>query len=307
MAGVLTGFAVIATVVGVGYLVARTGLLPPEAGPMLSRLAFFVLLPPLLFTVLAGSDVRHLFSRQLPVAAIAAGAVMLVYLVIALGLWRRPVPEATVGALGSGYVNGNNMGIPVAVYVLGDAASSVPVVLLQMLVLAPIALAVLDLATSARLSWSRILLQPIRNPLMLGSLLGVLVAITGIQVPEVVADPLALIGGAGIPVILIAFGMSLHGVRPLAPGSERRDVVVAVLLKLLVMPVIAWAAGRFLFGMSGHDLFTVVVLAALPSAQNVFTYAQRYGRGVLLARDVILLTTAGSVVVLVASAALLAA
>ena len=59
-------------------------------------------------------------------------------------------------------------------------------------------------------------------------------------------------------------------------------------------------------GLEGHTLFVVTVLAALPTAQNVFNYAQRYGRGVILARDTVLLTTALSIVVLVVVAALLA-
>ncbi|HOB57351.1 MAG TPA: AEC family transporter, partial [Rhodoglobus sp.] len=60
------------------------------------------------------------------------------------------------------------------------------------------------------------------------------------------------------------------------------------------------------FGLSGHRLFAVVVLAALPAAQNVFNYAQRYDRGVILARDVVLITTALSLPVLLVIAALLA-
>ncbi|HWM34182.1 MAG TPA: AEC family transporter, partial [Pseudolysinimonas sp.] len=305
MAGVLIGFAIIVAVIAVGYLVARIGLLGEGAAPMLQRLAFFVLLPALLFTVLAGSDVHRLFSRLLPVSAIAAVVVIAVYLVVALGVWRRPVPDATLGALGAGYVNSNNIGLPVSLYVLGDASSSAPVILLQLVVLAPIALTVLDLTTSSTRSVRRILLQPVRNPLIIASALGLLVAVTGLPVPQAILDPFELIGGAGIPVVLIAFGISLHGARPLAPGPERRDVVLAALLKLLAMPLVAWAVGRFLFGMQGHDLFVVVVLAALPAAQNVFTYAQRYGRGEVLARDIVLVTTAASVVVLAATAALL--
>jgi predicted permease len=100
--------------------------------------------------------------------------------------------------------------------------------------------------------------------------------------------------------------MSLHGSRPLAPGTERRDVVVAGILKLTVMPVAAWALGYFVFGLTGQLLFVVTVLAALPTAQNVFNYAQRYQRGVVLARDTVLITTALSIVVLVIVAALLA-
>lgn len=306
MAGVLIGFAILLAIIGLGYLLARIDLLGQGAGPLLNRFAFFVLVPALLFTVLAEADVSRLFSRLLPVAAIAAAAVMAVYLLIALLLWRRPVPEATVGALGAGYVNGNNIGIPVSLYVLGDAATSAPVVLLQLVIIAPIALTVLDLSVSQRPSLRRVLMQPLRNPLLFASALGLVVSVTGVELPPQLLDPFELVGAAAIPVVLIAFGMSLHGVRPLAPGPERRDVLVATVLKLVAMPAVAWLVGHLLFGMTGHDLFAVVVLAALPAAQNVFTYAQRYGRGVILARDVVLITTGGSVLVIIAAAALLA-
>jgi len=64
--------------------------------------------------------------------------------------------------------------------------------------------------------------------------------------------------------------------------------------------------GRLVFGLGGEQLFAVVVLAGLPTAQNIFVYAQRYSRGVTLARDTVLLTTMGSVPILVMVAALLA-
>ena len=73
------------------------------------------------------------------------------------------------------------------------------------------------------------------------------------------------------------------------------------------MPVIAWVLGRFVFGLDDHLLFGVVTLAALPAAQNVFNYAQRYDRGVILARDTVLITTIACVPVLVLVAALLKA
>ncbi|QNO37554.1 AEC family transporter [Protaetiibacter sp. SSC-01] len=307
MGGVLIGFAIIAVVILTGYLVARFRVIGPEAHQVLSRLAFFVLSPALLFTVLAEADLHALFSRQLPVAAVAAVVPMAVFLVVALVVWRRKVPDATIGALASGYLNANNIGIPVAAYVVGDAAASAPVILLQLIVFAPIALTVLDVTTSGRASLGRILSQPVRNPLIIGSVLGLVVALADIELPEPVLAPFELVGAAAVPIILINFGMSLHGRKLLdAPGS-RRDVVLAVALKLALMPVVAWAAARFLFGLEGHDLFVAVVLAALPTAQNVFNYAQRYRRGEVLARDAVLLSTLLSLPVIVIVAALLAA
>jgi len=303
--GVLIGFGIIAVVIVTGYAIARFVVIGPEAHQVLSRLAFFVLSPALLFTVLAEADLRSLFSVQLPVAAIAAVVPMAIFLVVALVFWRRKVPEATIGALASGYLNANNIGIPVAAYVVGDAAASAPVILLQLIVFAPVALTVLDVTTSGKVSLGRILSQPVRNPLIIGSVLGLVVALSGIELPAPVLAPFELVGAAAVPIILINFGMSLHGRRMLDTPGTRRDVVLAVVLKLLLMPLVAWAAARYLFGLDGHALFVAVVLAALPTAQNVFNYAVRYRRGEALARDAVLLSTLLSLPVIVIVAALL--
>ncbi|MCS0498392.1 AEC family transporter [Protaetiibacter mangrovi] len=305
MGGVLIGFAIIAVVILTGYVIARFGVIGPEAHQVLSRLAFFVLSPALLFTVLAEADLHALFSRQLPIAAIAAVVPMAIFLAVALAVWRRKVPEATIGALASGYLNANNIGIPVAAYVVGDAAASAPVILLQLIVFAPVALTVLDVTTSGKASLGRILSQPLRNPLIVGSVLGLVVALTGVELPAPVLAPFELVGAAAVPIILINFGMSLHGRRLLEHPGSRRDVVLAVVLKLVLMPLVAWAAARFLFGLEGHALFVAVVLAALPTAQNVFNYATRYRRGETLARDAVLLSTLLSLPVIVLVAALL--
>jgi malonate transporter len=306
VAGVLIGFAIIAAVIGIGYVVGRTRVLGEHAPFVMARLAFFVLSPCLLFTVLAGADVHKLFSSVLVVSAVAAVAAILLFAAIGRFVWRRSIAETVIGSLASGYVNAANIGIPVAAYVLGDAAFSAPVLLLQLLVLTPIALAILDVQARGRASIRRILLGPVTNPIIIGSVLGVLVAVTGVPIPEPVLEPFRLIGAAAVPVVLLSFGMSLHGQKPLEAGSNRRDVLLASLIKLAIMPAIAWLLARFVFELDDHELFGVVVLAALPSAQNVFNYAQRYGHAQILARDAVLITTIGSLPVVFAIAALLA-
>lgn len=305
MIGVLTGFAIIGVVIGVGYVVGRTETLGEHAPFVLSRIAFFVLSPFLLFSVIAAADVRVLFSSLLATSAIAAVTSGLLFAVVAALLWRRPTSETVIGTLASGYVNANNIGIPVAVYVLGSPAFAAPIILLQMLVFAPIALTILDVREHGTVSWRRVALQPLRTPITIASILGVIVAVSGITLPDAVLAPFEVIGAAAVPIVLIAFGMSLHGQRPLSVGSSRRDIILASVLKIAVMPTVAWLAGTLL-GLDRDQLFAVTVLAALPSAQNVFNYAQRYGRGVILARDVVLITTIASLPALLLIAALLA-
>ena len=306
MAGVLIGFAVIGAVIGVGYLVGRLGLLGDHAEFVLGRLAFFVLSPALLFTVLAEADADELFSSLLPVSAIAALSCMAIFAVIALLVWRRAVPETMIGSMASGYANANNIGLPVAAYVLGDPAFAAPLILLQIVILTPIILTILDVSTSGTLSVARVLSQPIRNPLIIGSGLGLLLSVTSIELPEPVMEPFHIIGASAVPTVLLLFGMSLHGRRILEAGSRRADILLAVALKNLIMPAIAWVVGAFVFGLTGLPLFAVVVLAGLPTAQNVFNYALRFDRAVPLARDAVLISTVLSVPALVVIAALLA-
>lgn len=228
-----------------------------------------------------------------------------IFAFISLILWGRRLPEAVVGMLSAGYVNANNIGIPVAVYVLGDAAHSAPIILLQLLIFTPISLAILDASTAGAMSWRAIIMQPLRNPIIVGSALGLVLAVTDVSPPDAAMEPFRIIGAAAVPLMLISYGMSLHGQKPLRAGQGRRDVLVASFLKLIVMPAAAWVLGALVFDLTGHDLFVVVALAALPAAQNVFNYAQRYDRGEAIARDAILLTTIGSIPVLILLAAVL--
>ncbi|MDZ8276082.1 AEC family transporter [Microbacterium aquimaris] len=297
----LTGFVVVGVAIAVGYIIARVDLLGEHARPVLARLTFFVLSPFLLFVVLAEADVRTLFSALLPVSAIAAAVAIGAYALVARLVWRRSVGETTIGALGAGQVNSNNIGIPLSVYLLGSAAYPAPVILLQLLVLTPITMAIFESVTAQRRSAGRILLRTVTNPLVIGSTLGTMVAVSGLQLPAVAMEPVRLIADACVPVLLISYGMSLFGQRVLSASGRRRDVLLATALKLLVMPLTAWAIAEFVFGMTDHEVLVVVVLAALPTAQNVFNYSQRFGIGETISRDTVFLTTVGCVPILFAA------
>jgi malonate transporter len=301
----LTGFVVVGLAIAIGYVIGRIDLLGEHARPVLARLTFFVLSPFLLFVVLAEADVRTLFSALLPVSAIAALAVISVFVLISRFVWRRPVGEVVIGALSAGQVNSNNIGIPLSLYLLGSAAYPAPVILLQLLVFTPISIAVLEAATSGRRSFGRAVGRALSNPIVIGSVLGTAVSVSGLELPPIVFEPALLIANACVPVLLISYGISLYGQRVLGASGLRRDIFLATGLKLIVMPLIAWAVATYGFGLSAQEVLIVVVLAALPTAQNVFNYSQRYGVGETISRDTVFLTTIGCIPVLLLSTFLL--
>ncbi|MFC9465524.1 AEC family transporter [Streptomyces coelicoflavus] len=306
MQGVLTGFAVIAVVIGVGYVLGLRGHLGPQGREVLTKLAFHVASPALLFTTLATADLSVVFSARLLVTALSTLAVAGAF--VAVGVVRRwGVGRTTIGALCSGYVNSGNLGIPIAVYVLGDASLVAPVLLFQLVLVTPVAVTILDLSSGggAKGPLWRLLLTPLRNPIALGSLAGVAVAASGLEVPDPVMDPITLIGNMSVPAVLLAFGIGLCGSTMPLRGVERRPVLLAVALKAFGQPAVAWALASGVFGLRGAQLLDVVVTSALPAAQNLYTYASTYGVGERLARDAILVSTVVSVPVLVGVAAVL--
>lgn len=291
MTAVLQGFSLIGVVVAVGWLLAHTRLLGIEAQRMLAVLTFRVGSPCLLFLVVADADVQVIFSGFLLATSTAVVVTGGLYLALARLLWRRTWTHAVMGGMSVTYVNSNNLGLPIAIYVLGDPAWAAPVLLLQLLVLQPLWLAALDVSGGGRVSPGRLLRSPFTNPLTIGSLLGLAAALTGVDLPPVVRDPVELIAGLAIPCMLIAFGISLR-LSPLpGRGGTATELVVANLLKLVLMPVVAVAVAGPVMGLDPHTVLAAGVMAALPTAQNVFVLAVAYGRGEQLARDVVFTTT----------------
>lgn len=263
--------------------------------------------PALLFTTVARADLRSIFSAVLVTNLVSLFVVQAVFLLIAVVLWRRTRSQATIGVLASSYVNAGNLGVPVAAYVLGNGALVAPIVLFQVLVMAPIAFAVLDgdrQGSGRRVSLRAVVMRPLRNPLTVASLLGLLVSLLGVHLPELVMRPIDLLAAAAVPVALIAYGLSLSA------GTKdsitlRRDVVLAVSLKTVAQPLVAFTIARWVLDLHGPALLAPTLLAALPTAQNVYVYAVHYRTSRTLARSAVLLSTLLSIPSMILIAGLL--
>jgi malonate transporter len=355
---VLTAIGSMACVVALGWVIQRTGLLSGGSSPRgiawrgagepadggsgarqtLATLSFTICAPALMFSTLASTDLAHVLSRGAAVSWATTAALGLLTAGVARWLLRLPAGPATVTTLAAVYVNGGNIGIPLAVYLFDDALAVVPTLLFQLLVLAPVTLSVLDRAAAAdgrastRSAWrsmGHVFLAAFRNPITLGTVAGLLVAVlgelTGVRLPDVVLMPFDLIGAAAPPLGLLMFGMTLAVPLPPAGGvvdgddNESGDsartgrgrrlvgsvIAVAVLVRNVLHPLTAWGLG-IAVGLDGAALAVVVTMAALPTAVNVTTYATRYGVFDGVAARATVWTTALCVPVLVAVGALLA-
>lgn len=306
----MEGFCVIGIVIGVGYVAARMRIGGPQAQHVLNRLSFFVASPCLMFDILADEKITEIFHPSIVVAFLSAMAVGVLFLV-ANRLWfHMKAPDATIGALNSLYLNSNNIGLPIATYILGNPALVAPILVMQQALFTPVGLTVLDVTTKGKVSLKAILKQPLHQPLLIGTVLGILVSLINAKfgfaiVPGYIRTPISMIGDAAVPMILMAFGMSLHGTKPMQEKGDRPAIVTVAVLKNIVMPIVAFLLAYFMMGFRGPVLYACVVLAALPTGQNVYNYAARYNVGLQFARDGILVSTLTSPIFIAIIAAVL--
>lgn len=353
MGQVIAGLAVFAVVIAVGWALVRFDAVPAGSDVVLTRVCFYAATPALLVTTIATADLGAVLSRQSLAGLIAEVVGVVSAGVVHRWVLHRSVADSTIGALAGGYVNAANLGIPVLIVIIGDATAIAPILLLQLLIISPIAFGILDTATHGR-SASRwgVLRAPLRNPLLIGILVGIVVNLVGLDLTAplggLVENSLETIGALAVTLMMISLGMSLAAsspkmrrrltvatgprisrpttggdggaptgrgaendgaVAPTVPLSEDRGdrgpiLWISVAWKLLLVPLVALGLGLAL-GLRGPELLVPVSTAALPSAQNVFMYATRYGAAKALARDCVLITTAGFVPVELLAAVLL--
>lgn len=308
MLNVLSGFMVVVIIIALGYLVGRRRLLGPNAVYALNMFVFYLATPALLINFLREADLATVFGENLAIVVIST---LLAGVVGFLGyrfLARRPTSDSLITMLACSYCNGSNLGVPITTHVLDDPTASLPVIIFQVALYGPATVLLLDVTTrKARRDAAgagssigplvrELVLGVIRNPLIVAATVGIVLSLlytnTGWTLPEMLAEPVALLAAGTVPAALVAFGLSMAEVSVLdRETSPRRSVWLAALTKTVVHPLIAYAAARLLFDASGAALLVFVVVAALPTAQNVFTYSQRFGVNTVLARDTAVIST----------------
>jgi len=299
----LIGFSTILVVIAAGAALAHVGVLDRRSQRTLGEIAFFVASPALMVVTISKVHLETA-AANLVASTISLGACFVAYVVIARLRWGLDTGSLLLGALSSSYVNAGNLGIAIAAYVVGDITVVVPTLLVQMLLVQPAALIVLDRITGRGEGVGPAVRRLVTNPLTISAAVGLVLATTGWRLPAALLSPLEMLAGAAIPLMLMSYGAALRLSPPIGRAGHNGEVVLATVLKMAVMPVVAWLVGVAL-GLDDRVLLGVVITAALPTAQNIFLHATRYRVGEDVARETILVTTLASLPVALLVAVLL--
>ncbi|MBN1119701.1 MAG: AEC family transporter [Anaerolineae bacterium] len=268
-------------IIGVGYLLDKVFELDIAT---LTKVLFYVISPVITFNTLVGTE---LGSTEI----FYIGAIVIIYQfvmyaishgIFSLKPFRKDRP---VLACSSTFFNSGNYGFPFMLLAFGERGLEVAALVIpaQALILFSLGLISLSGERSLKESAKRL----IKVPILYALVLGLIVRLLNIPIPEVLTVPLKEINNGMVPLALITLGAQLSrskidgNLLPIASASTLRLLVgpLAVALIALLMDV-------------PRDLTAMLIaIAGLPTAVNIFILSKEFGKSPELASQMVFWTT----------------
>ncbi|MBQ8589637.1 MAG: AEC family transporter [Firmicutes bacterium] len=181
------------------------------------------------------------------------------------------------------------MGLPIAANICGQ--ENLAVTALAVTVVVPmynvLAVTILEIFRGGKPDPVKILKGIAKNPLIIGALLGLATIPLGIQLPGVVEKVVSSMNNVASPMALLILGMSLD----LKNFGEKRNLIVCVVGRLIVVPAIALTGG-LLLGLRGVAFVTLIAIFASPTAVASFTMAEQMDSDGPLAANAVVVSSA---------------
>lgn len=264
----------------IGYLAGRMTKQPAEALGWLNTFIIYAALPALFFKLVAKTPVDQLARMDfVGLSLLATYSVFALLFFIGYVIRRNSLSDSTIQSFAGSYGNIGYMGPGLALLAFGDRAA-VPVALIVCLenamhfITAPALMAVAggDKRSPLKLS-ADVAKKVLTHPFILSVIAGFIAAFIGWHPPQPVQQLVDYLAQSAAPCALFAMGVTL-ALRPLKRVPVEISYIVPA--KLLLHPLLAYVILSSFGSFDPVWVSTAVLLAALPTATNVFVIGQQY-------------------------------
>ena len=256
----------------------------------LNKLTFRAFFPIMMFQNIYSITPEGMPSAKL---LLMAGISLLLLILLLMAVVPRIVKEnPRRGVIIQGIFRSNFLlyGVGLTVSVYGSEASAVASVLVMEVVSMYNIAAVIVLETfqgQGKSSSGELILKLLKNPLLQGCILGLVVFALKIRLPVFLEKPISSLASIATPLAMITLGGTLR----FEALRRNQRVLVAVLgIRLLVLPVVMVSIA-YLIGLRGVELFLVLMVYGTPVAASSYPMALNMGGDGELAGQLVFVST----------------
>ncbi|MCZ4279372.1 AEC family transporter [Kiloniella laminariae] len=266
-------------IVMLGFALRKSNFVPADHWRVVEELCFWIFFPTLLAETLIKADLATIALGPYVFTLLAMLATMAVLTLLTWPFldrfWRTKRGQfSTIFQTTTRWHGFIALAIVLKLYG-GDGAALIAVAIAVMVPTLQVSniFVLATFSSNARPPIGQILKTVLKNPLIWGVSIGLLVNLTGTVVWEPVMTMVDLLGRSALAMSLLALGAGLSLKAALRPSKE---LLVGLVGKLLLTPVVMafWAVW---FGVSGLSLSVLLVCASVPTAMNGYLLAKKMG------------------------------
>jgi malate permease and related proteins len=178
------------------------------------------------------------------------------------------------------FMNAGNMGIPLALFAFGQEGMQRATLLYVIITFLQYSLGIYIL--NGRGNWTEIF----RLPLIYAAIAGISFNLAQIKIPELLLQPVIMLGQATIPIMLISLGYRLHEVESLQLGHALGGALLRIFGGFAAANIAV-----HLISAEGVNRQVLLLYGALPAAMVNFILTEKYRQDPGLAASIVVLST----------------
>ena len=278
----------------IGYIIKRTGMMNETSVKQVNSVIFKIFLPLLVFLNIYNTELAESFNSKLLLYAVAGVLIQFVLSLCLVILVEKENSRRGVMLQGMFRCNFVLFGIPISTALFGEQAAGLAAILIAVIIPLYNVLAVisLEIFNGRRPNILKILLGIVTNPLIIGSVVGVLFLLFHIELPTVLYETVSDISGIATPLAFIILGASFNFGDV---GKYARELSLVLGCKLVFFPVL-FLGIALLLGFRDAPLAVLLTVFGAPIAVSSFTMAQQMGGDHALAGQLVVFSSIFSIV-----------
>lgn len=259
----------------------------------ISTAALYLMFPALMFKTYYQTALDATFLKIVVYGLVLT--IFFIWLTKAIGYFKKYDTSITSALiLSTAFMNNGNYGAPITLFAFGEQGFQYAIIIytIHNIVISTFGV---YYAAKGKMDFKNAFWSIIKMPMIWGTALGLAWQYLKLPMPENAYGAIILVGNAAVPTVMLTLGMQIAEIR--IHNLHWGKVSLAVFLRLIVSPFIAWAIAWFL-GVEPLLRNVMILLGAMPAAAITTIYALQYDLEPDLISSITLITTLLSVVTL---------
>lgn len=260
----------------VGFLARRLNLLDAATVAKMNSMVFKLLFPLMMFANMqSAASVIH--SEEVSVVWLSVGIALTGFFLLCMIVPRFIKAPERRGTFIQGCFRGNGMLFAIPIFSALCGSNNVGIATVCLAAIVPcyniLSVVILKVSAGKKLGTKALIIDILKNPLIIGTLIGAFVVIFGIEIPDVMQTPISTLSSMVSPLALVLLGSGLEF------HHLKRDIphLLAVnFIKLILFPFFSTLV-TYLIGYRGVPLISVFVFNCVPTAVGSYTMAREMG------------------------------